>query len=109
MNTSPTGSSAAVLGRLVWMMIGPLSLALTLYYIVSSGTGWRTGADVLYFVILAAMIVGKWLEFRGGDPRTSSGDPVKPGDLRRYIVMALGVGVAVWAVANLVGNHLLAR
>jgi len=109
MSTSPTGSLAAVLGRLVWMMVGPLSLALTLYYIVTSGTGWGTGVDLLYFVILLAMILGKWLEFRGGDPRTSTGDPAKPGDLRRYILMTLGVGAAVWAVANLVGNHLLAK
>ena len=109
MNTTPTGSLAAVLGRLVWMMVGPLALVLTLYYVVTSGTGWRTGADVLYFVILLAMIVGKWIEFRGGDPRTSSGEPVKPGDLRRYILMTLVLGTILWAVANLVGNHLLGK
>lgn len=109
MNDSPTGSSAAVLGRLAWMMVGPLALALTLYHIVTSGTGWQTGADLLYFVILLGMILGKWIEFRGGDPRTSSGEPAKPGDLRRYVVLALVLGTALWAVANLVGNHLLGK
>lgn len=108
MSVPSTNSATALLGRLFWMMVGPLSLALTLYYIVSSGTGWRTFADGLYFAILAGMILGKWLEFRGGNPQTSAGDPATPADLHRYILLVVVVGPVVWGVANLVGNHLLA-
>lgn len=104
-----TTSTAALFGRLFWMMIGPLSLALTVYYIVTSGTGWRTFADGLYFVILLGMILGKWLEFHGGNPQTSAGDPATPADLRRYVVTLVIVGPLVWVLANVVGNHLLAK
>jgi hypothetical protein len=76
---------SAVLGRVFWMMFGPLSLALTLYFIVSSGTGWRTFADLLYFLILGGMIFGRYLEVRGGNPMKSDGDPATPADLRRYV------------------------
>jgi len=109
MSGPPTTSSAALFGRLFWMMIGPLSLVLTIYYIVTSGTGWRTFADVLYFVILIGMMFGKWLEFRGGNPQTSAGDPATPAHLRRYIVTLVIAGPVVWAIANLAGNHLLAK
>lgn len=99
----------AVLGRLFWMMVGPMALILTIYFIVTSGTGWRTVADLLYFIILGGMILGKWLEFRGGSPQTTSGDPATPADLRRYILMVVILGPVVWVLANLVGNHLLLR
>jgi hypothetical protein len=108
MTTPPTTSTSAFFGRLFWMMIGPLSLALTLYYIVSSGTGWRTFADVLFFVILLGMILGKWLEFRAGNPLTSAGEPATPANLRNYILIVAVAGPVVWLLANLLGNHLLA-
>ena len=107
--SSPVTSLTIVLGRLFWMMIGPLALMLTIYFIVSSGTGWRTFADLLYFIILGGMILGKWLEFRGGNPQTSTGEPASPADLGRYIIMAVTIGPIVWVLANLVGNHLLAK
>lgn len=108
MAAPPTTSAGAFFGRLFWMMIGPLSLALTLYYIVSSGTGWRTFADAMFFVILLGMILGKWLEFRGGNPQTSAGEPATPANLRNYIAAVAIGGPVVWALANLLGNHLLA-
>jgi hypothetical protein len=94
-----------VFGRLFWMMIGPLALAMTTYFIVSSGNGWTTTADFLFFVILGGMILGKWLEFRGGDPQTQAGEPATAADLRRYILMVVITGPAVWTVANILGNY----
>ena len=107
MQTSSTTPLWAVLGRVFWMMVGPLSLMLTVYFIVSSGTGWRTAADVLYFVILGGMPLGRWLEFRGGRPLTSSGEPATPAHLRRYVLLVLILGPALWIAANVLGNHVL--
>jgi len=77
--SSPVTSLTIVLGRLFWMMVGPLALMLTIYFIVSSGTGWRTFADLLYFIILGGMIfwqmvgVPRWqptdIDRRAGKPR----------------------------------------
>ncbi len=58
MSTPTTTPLSAVFGRLFWMMIGPLALVLTIYFIATSGTGWTTTADLLYFVILGGMILG---------------------------------------------------
>lgn len=105
-NTTPL---IPVFGRLLWMMIGPLTLVLVIYFIATSGTGWTTTADLLYFVILGGMMLGRWLEFRGGSPETSTGEPATAADLRHYILMLVTVGPIVWALTNLVGNHLLAK
>jgi hypothetical protein len=105
-NTTPL---IPLFGRLFWMMIGPLALVLTIYFIATSGTGWTTTADLLYFVILGGMAIGKWLEFRGGSPETTTGEPATVADLRRYILMLVTIGPVVWVLANLVGNYLLAK
>ena len=109
MSSSTTTPLSAVFGRLFWMLVGPLGLILTTYFIVTSGTGWTTMADLLYFVILGGMILGKWLEFRGGNPETTTGEHVTAADLRRYILMVVTAGPIVWVVANIFGNHLLGR
>jgi len=106
---TPTTSSAAVFGRLFWMMLGPLTLGVTIYYILTSGTGWRTVADILFFAILGGMILGRWLEFLGGTPQTSTGEPATPKDLRRYVLLLVIAGPIVWLLANVIGNHLLSQ
>ena len=98
-----------VSGRLFWMMVGPLALVLTIYFIVTSGTGWTTTADLLFFIILGGMILGRWLEFRGGSPETSTGERATAADLHRYILIVVTAGPAVWVVANILGNYVLRR
>jgi hypothetical protein len=105
-NTTPL---IPVFSRLFWMIVGPLALVLTTYFIVTSGTSWTSTADLLFFIILGGMILGKWLEFRGGSPETSTGEPATAADLRRYILMVVMAGPAVWVVANILGNYVLRR
>jgi hypothetical protein len=109
MSSSTQTPLSAVFGRLFWMMVGPLGLVLTTYFIVTSGTGWTTTADLIYFIILGGMILGKWLEFRGGSPLTSTGERATAADLRRFILMVVTAGPVVWVIANILGNHLLRR
>ena len=55
------------------------------------------------------MLLGRWLEFRGGNPQTTTGEPATPADLRRYVLTLIVAGPILWALANLIGNHVLAR
>jgi hypothetical protein len=91
------------------MMVGPLTLVMTTYSIVTSGTGWTTVADFLFFVILGGIVLGRWLEFRGGSPDTQTGEPATAADLRRYIVTIVTAGPAVWVVANVLRNYIVHR
>lgn len=75
--------------------------------IATEGGGWLTSRDFAFFIVLAATIFGRYLEFRGGDPRTLTGEPATPAHLRRYVAAALCIGLAVWLLANLIGNNLL--
>jgi hypothetical protein len=77
--------------------------------IINAGTGWLTGLDLAFLAVLGGMLLARWLEFRGGDPQTATGEPATLAHLRRYTLVALLLGLAVWVVANLVGNHWLNR
>jgi hypothetical protein len=96
-----------VLIRLYWMMLGPLLLALLAYVVIKTGNGWVTGADIGFLAVLAGLLLARWLEFRGGNPRTAEGEPATPAHLRRYVIGAATVGLAVWVGANILGNYVL--
>ena len=105
MDTNATVPAYANWGRLIWMALGPMVLAITTLQIVFNGTGWHTVADYVYFGTLAAMVLGRWLEVLGGQPRTSEGELATPRDFRRYVAAVLIAGLAVWGLANAFGNH----
>ena len=106
---TPTTSPLVILARVYWMMLGPLLLALLAFTIIDRGNGWFTPADLAFLVVLGGLLLARWLEFRGGNPQTSTGEPATPAHLRRYVCGAVLLGFAAWGVANLLGNHWLSR
>lgn len=90
-------------------MFGPMLLVATALMIVfTPGTGWRTTADITYLMTLMGMILGRCVEHLGGKPETSTGEPSTPANLRRYILFTFVGGLALWLVANLIANYVLA-
>ncbi|MCB9867826.1 MAG: hypothetical protein H6816_14465 [Phycisphaerales bacterium] len=102
-------TSPLVLGaRVTWVMFGPVSLLIVTAAIVMRGGGWLTILDLLFAAIVVWMLLGRWVEYRGGSAMTIGGNPVSPAQLSRYWV-GLPVGAAaIWVVANALGNHVLA-
>ncbi len=109
MATRTSTSTAAFFGRLFWLFAGPMFLMVLALNIAQRGTGWLTPIDLGYFLILGGMLLGRWLEFRSGSAMTATGEPATASDLRRYMVTAAIAGLALWAAANLLGNHWLGR
>jgi hypothetical protein len=105
MTTRTMTSFPAFVGRVFWMMVGPFALATLALSIVGRADGWFSPSDLLYFIILAGMLIGRWTEFRFSLPMTATGEPATAEHLRRY-VLGLGLlGLGFWVVANLIGNR----
>lgn len=84
-----------------------LLIFVTVTILLQDGNGWFTYRDVLFAVILLAIILCRWGDFRYGEPTDAYGKPVTVSDLRRYTRIWAMAGVAIWAGANLIGRYLV--
>jgi hypothetical protein len=100
-------SALVLLGRTFWVMFGPL-LLLAIAFFILTRPGWRLGINIAYFVTLVAIVLGRWIEHLGGNPKTSTGEPSTPADLRRFILFTIFGWLALWLAANLIANYVLA-
>lgn len=103
--------SLGLLGyRLVWMFVGPMTATIVALMIVLHGTGWLTALDLVFLLAVLATIGARWASYRSGDLTDGDGESTTtPEQLRAYTYVVTGLAVGTWVVANLFGNHLLAR
>lgn len=93
-------SVGVVAARVLWMLIGPLSLTSVAIIIMETGYGWFAIRSILYLVALAVTIVARWL-----DPVTSDGELTTPSQRRFTATWTLIAGLVGWAAANVIGSH----
>jgi hypothetical protein len=101
MDAQRTTTGPALLGRLVWIMVGPITLFLLAISIVDRRGGWLSLTSLAYFPVLGGTVLGRWLEFRVGHPMTATGEPATTEHLRRYALAATALALAGWVVAHL--------
>ncbi len=102
----PVTSAWTVIERVIWMLVGPMALGVVCLNIASASTGWLTGLDAGYFVIVAVMIGCRWMELKSGHAMTAMGEPATWSDFNRYVVAMVPLAVVVWVTVNVVGNHI---
>ena len=98
-------SVRAFFGRLSWMIVGPFFLAICTVSIAQRRDGWFGPTDLVYFLVLGGMLVGRWSEFRFSQPLTATGEFATAADLRRYVWVMGGLGPGIWVAARLVGKQ----
>jgi hypothetical protein len=101
-------SVSVLLGRLMWVAFGPIALILITLGIVTQGSGWLTGLDAMFAFVAGLMLLGRWREQRSGAATRATGEPATEQDFRRFVLLFPLIALAVWVVANLLGNHVLA-
>jgi hypothetical protein len=94
----------AMLCRMTWMFIGPMLLVAATIAVAVKRNGWVSFADVAFFLVLGAMLAGRWFEFRLGDPQTATGERATRQDLRRYALGMVAVGLGIWGAATVVAT-----
>lgn len=105
MSSTQSTPVVPVLGRVFWMILGPCLLILVWLGGISRGGGWLTVADIAFLAIVGGLVLGRWLEFRGGTPQTSTGQPATWDQFKRYALFAILIGFSCWVLANLLANH----
>jgi len=97
-------STSAFLGRITWMMLGPMVLVLAAVAILKNADGWFAPLDAAYFAVLGLILLGRWAEYSSGGAKTANGEPATPAQYRNYMVATPMLGLAGWVIANLIGN-----
>lgn len=100
MSSPHSTSSISIIARLFWMLAGPATLLLLAFSLAGKKDGWFSSQSIAFLVVLAVVIAARWL-----DPQTSEGEPTTGAHLRMFTATAAGVGLAAWAIANILGNH----
>lgn len=96
-----------LLGRVFWLVLGPFLLIILCIAGFTKGGGWLTGADLGFLAILCALVLARWYEFHGGNPRTNMGEPATWSHFHRYVLVVIPLGLGIWVLANIVENHIL--
>ena len=93
--------------RLFWVLLGPVRpiLDCRVHHDVQYRLAHQQG-PVFGVLLLSndSLSLGRFLK---GEGTNALGDPVTQRYMLGYTVIALVAGVAVWAAANVLGNHLL--
>ena len=100
MGAKPQTSLLVVLSRMFWMLIGPATLSITAIAIAENHKGWFAPRSIAFLVILGLVILSRWL-----DPETSDGAPATAHQRGTYMMSAVVLGLAGWAVANMLGDY----
>jgi len=98
---------AVLLGRLMWMILGPI-LSFSITYAIVTREGWFTIWDAAFGVVVAMMVGGRWVEQRSGSAMTATGEPATAEHFKRYVRVLLPLAGGAWVAANVLGNHVLA-
>lgn len=101
-------SLSVLVARLTWSFLGPAALLFTSYGIIANGTGWLTGLDVFFGVVVGLMLLARWGDHRSGASTALTGEPATEAQFRRFMKILPPLAVAVWIVANILGNHAFA-
>jgi len=102
--SEPATPLLAVLGRLTWMLFGPLAVVLSAITLVGKDKALLSLADAGYFTALAAMLLGRCVEFSSGHALTATGEPATTSHLRRYLIGAAAIGLGVWLLVKAAGS-----
>jgi hypothetical protein len=73
--------------------------------VVRTGSGWLTAFGATYFLVVAVMLLGRWVDQRSGQGTTTTGEPSTWEDFRRYALLLPPLALGAWILANVVGNH----
>jgi hypothetical protein len=90
-----------------WLFLGPMALFVLAAAITQSGAGWATPLDVAFLVVAALILAARWYDLNSGEGRDVYGEPVTAAAFPKYAGWAIPTALAVWATANVLGNHIL--
>jgi hypothetical protein len=99
----PVTSIKILAVHLIWFLLGPIALFISILSIVSAGIDWLSGRDIVFCGIVALMIFARWADQKSGQGATSEGKPSTWQDFQQYVVMLSALATGAWLMAKAFG------
>jgi len=104
--TSKQDSSAGLLARVFWMLIGNMVLVISMIIIFQYKDSMFHAADLVFWITIAALILVRYLDIKFWGGMTAAGGPATIANWNRYAAALLIGSVGVWALSHVV-NYLI--
>jgi hypothetical protein len=88
--------------RLFWLAFGNLALLALAALIVERSA--FSAIDGIYWLVVVALAVARYLDIRRFDGLTIDGEPATPTHLRRYLMALFTLGGGLWAAVHVVSR-----
>ena len=100
----PITSVRVLLARVVWFIAGPALLLILAFRIGFTRDGWFATTDLLFPLVLVAIVGARWYCFSANDRTDTQGKVVTAEALHRYTRAVVTCGILLWVGANAAGN-----
>jgi hypothetical protein len=85
------------------MFFGNLVLAFSVIFIVQNGGGFFQTADWVFWIVLASLVLIRYVDIRFLDGCTGAGEPATITHWIRYAALLVACSTAVWVLAHVAG------
>lgn len=92
-------SNPMLFARMFWALLGPMLMAPALMGIFLRDRDSLGLSDAFFLLIVLGMLIGRWMDYRYGSGKSSTGEPSTHGEFMRYILLVAIGAAAAWLIA----------
>ena len=91
----------AIFVRPFWMFLGLFALLICAANIFMGESKSTRTSDIIFWCLVAAMIIVRFLDIKFLDGQTATGEPASIKHWRRYAIVLVVISAAIWTGAHL--------
>jgi len=99
--SKPSGGGAAFISRILWFAIIPVALFFVFVFIVKEHAAIPSLLDALYWGLVVALSVIRYVDVRCFRGETGEGKPATMKDWRRFSILVSAVSLPAWVLAHI--------
>jgi hypothetical protein len=94
----------AIFARPFWMFLGNFALMICAANIFMGESSSTRTSDIVFWCVVPAMIIVRFLDIKFLDGQTSTGEPATLSHWFKYAILLIIISAIIWAVAHIVAN-----
>ena len=100
--TDKQRGALAILARIFWMFLGNFILMICVAHIVMGESSSTRTSDIIFWCVVPAMIITRFLDIKFLDGQTVTGEPATLSHWRKYAIALIIISAMIWAAAHIV-------